>query len=90
MAAVWHPISANVCKTGGVTTAPVVSGCRASPFVPPRRHTLPTRAQVLRTPGQPRSRVPLQPAASSGGVVQWMGQSQAWRHVWGPGDRDRN
>uniref|UniRef100_A0A4W2FVF3 Platelet endothelial aggregation receptor 1 n=1 Tax=Bos indicus x Bos taurus TaxID=30522 RepID=A0A4W2FVF3_BOBOX len=24
MAAVWHPISANVCKTGGVTTAPVL------------------------------------------------------------------
>lgn len=26
MAAVWHPISANVCKAGEVTTAPVVSG----------------------------------------------------------------
>lgn len=26
MAAVWHPINASVCKTGEVTTAPVVSG----------------------------------------------------------------
>lgn len=25
MAAVWHPISASVCRTGGVTTVPVVS-----------------------------------------------------------------
>lgn len=93
MAAVWHPIGASVCKTGRVTTAPVVSGwwlqggsfCASREAHPP---SLPgTGAE---DPGQPPSRVPLQPAASSGGVLQEMGQSQEWGHVWGPRERDRS
>lgn len=47
-----------------------LQGCRSL------GHTLPTRAQVLRPPGRSPSRVPLQPAAFSGGVVQGEGPKQ--------------
>ena len=53
MAAVWHPIGASVCKTGGVTTAPVVSGwwLQGGSFCASREAHPPYRAQVLRTLG---------------------------------------
>lgn len=92
MAAVWHPISANVCKAGEVTTAPVVSGwlLQGESFVPPRRHTLPTRGQVLRLQGNHPAESHCSQLPLLGVWCSQMGQSQAWGHVWGLGDRDRS
>lgn len=92
MAAVWRPIGASVCKTGGVTTAPVVSGwwLQGGSFCASREAHPPYRAQVLRTPDN-------HPAESYCSQLPLLGVCcRGWakaRHggiVWGPGERDRN